>query len=90
MKSNSKALKAVLLTSWHRLCYFKCLQPRTSYCRQPQTQNLATYHLLGHSLWYFVPVRIHEICCESSISWTIRVYKLICLLDIILKKDQET
>ena len=41
-------------------------------------------------LWYLDPTKIRERRCKSSISWIIGAYKLVCLLGIILKKDQET
>ena len=34
--------------------------------------------------------KICEKCCESSIFWAIWAYKLVCLLDVTLKKDQKT
>ena len=46
-------------------------------------------HLLAPFLWYFVPVGIHERHCESSISWAIQAYKLICLLGVILEKTEK-
>ena len=33
---------------------------------------------------------IYKKLCESSISWVIWAYKIVCLLGVILKKDQET
>ena len=89
-RPDSRALIAVLLTPWHRPRCLKCHQPRTCYCSQPQTQNLAAYYSLVSSLWYFVPAGIREKRRESSISWVIRACKLVCLLGVILKKDQET
>ena len=89
-KPDSRALVAVLLTPWPRPRCFKCLQPRTLYYCQPRTRYLAVYHSLAPSLWYFVPAKIHEKRCESSISWAIWACKLVYLLNVILKKDQET
>ena len=90
-KPDYRALAAdLLLTLWHKPHCFKYNQPHTLYYCQPQTRNLAVYHSFASFLWYFVPVRIYERRHKSSISWAIQAYKLICLLDITLKKDQET
>ena len=48
------------------------------------------YYSLATSLWFFIPVGIREKRCEFLISWVIQTYKLVCLLDVIFKKDQET
>ena len=85
---DSRALVAVLLTPWHRPCYPKYYQPHTPYYCQPQIP--AAYHSLALSLWYPVSAVIYERRCESSISWAIWAYKLVCLLGVILKKDWET
>ena len=90
-KLDSRALAAnLLLTFWHRPHCFKYHQSCTPYCCQPQTQNPATYHLLTLSLWYLILVKIYKRCYKSSIFLAIQAYKLVCLLGIILKKDQET
>ena len=87
-RPDSKVLVVSLLTLWHRPCCPKCHRPHTPCCCQPWIP--AACHSLASSLWYPVPEVIHERCCESSISWAIQACKLICLLGIILEKDQET
>ena len=88
MRSDSRALVAVLLTPWHRPRYSEYHQPHSPCCRQ--FQILAIYHSLAPFLWYLVPAIIHERHCESSISWAIQAYKFVCLSGITLEKDQET
>ena len=90
IRPDSKALVAVLLTSWHEPCCLKCHQPYILHCCQSQTRNLAAYHSFALSLWYLVPVKIRERRRESSISWVIQAYKLVCLLGVIIEKDWET
>ena len=88
-KSYSKALAAdLLLTLWHRPRCLKYYQPCISCRHQPWIP--AVYYSLIFSLWYPVLAVIHEKRCEFSISWAIRAYKLVYLLDVTLKKDQKT
>ena len=87
-RSDSRALVAVLLTSWHRPRCPKCHWLYTLCCRQPQIP--AAYHSLAPFLCYPVPAVIHERHCKSSISWAIRACKLVCLPGVTLEKDRET
>ena len=91
MRPNSRALATdLLLTLWHRPRCFKCHQSHTPHHCQPQTWDPAVYHSLIPSSWYFVLTGIRKKLCESSISWAIWAYKLVCLLSVTLKKDQKT
>ena len=90
-KLDSKALAIVLLfTLWHGPCCFKCHQPCTPHYCQLRTQNPAMYHSFALFLWYFVLVEIYERRHKSSIFCIIWACKLVCLLGVILEKDQET
>ena len=89
MRPDSRAMVAdLLLTLLHRPRCLKCHQPHTTCCRQPQIP--VAYYLLAPSLWYPILAIIHTKRCESSIFWAIWACKLVCLLDVILEKDQKT
>ena len=89
IRSDSRALAAgLLLTLWHRLRYFEYHQFCIPCHCQPQI--LAAYHSLTFCLWYPVPVVIYERHCKSSIFWAIWACKLVCLLDVTLKKNQKS
>ena len=90
IKLDNRALVGSLLSLWHRPHYLKCHKSCTSYCCQSWTQNPATCYSLPPFLCYLVLAAIHERCRGSLISYANRDYKLICILDVILKKDQET
>ena len=88
-RPDNRALAAdLLLTFWHKSRYLKYHQPYTAYRCQPRVPTI--YHSLAPSLWYFIPAVIYRKHHESFISWAIRACKLICRLDIIFEKDQET
>ena len=90
-RPDSRALAVdLLLTIWHRPCCLKCHQLCTPCCCQPRTRNPAAYHSLAFSSWYRVLAKIFEIRCESSISWAIQAYKLVCLPGVIFEKNPET